>query len=83
MSEQAYEQRVTDLERKWTTVTNEWARVSIRIGLTQEDHADAVRDFAHDRVATLLLAEAAWEGVEAADISDIAYEAVEQAWRNR
>ena len=37
MNEQSFEQRVTGLERKWTTVTNEWARVSIRIGLTQED----------------------------------------------
>ena len=42
-----------------------------------------MRDFAHDRVATLLLNEIAWEGVKAEDISDIAYEAVELAWRNR
>lgn len=73
MSEAEYERMVAALEQRYAkTIAAEAASAIIECG--DEDEAT-------DRVASELLNDSAWEHVHATDISDIAYEACENARR--
>jgi hypothetical protein len=79
MSDQDYERLVTSLERKYAKTIAAEARSAF---LRAKDEGDEWADqAAHDAVVDALLADEAWEPVEAADISDIAWDAATEAER--
>ena len=87
MNEEAYERKVEKLMRQYSSAIASIARAAIPAArgtmLDMEIDADVIRDDAREIVTTALLNDEAWVGVHATDISDIAYEAVEHAWREQ
>lgn len=77
LTEQQYERLVTDLERKYATQIDTWARAAV-IGRGTDDQLDAT-DFVEDKLTAL----PEFARVTIADISDIAYEAVSKAFAAR
>lgn len=77
MSDSTYEAVVTALEKRYEkTITAQAARLVREHGMDGDG-----RDEARELLSSYLLNDTDWEPVAAADISDIAYEAVEQAVR--
>jgi len=75
----AYKQNLAGLEKAWTERLQRFAREAIRQAGDEgyEDQQLRAREIVEDR----LFASEQWGGVEAADISDLAYEVVGKAWR--
>lgn len=73
--EESYERVVTNLERIYAAQIKREAAWAI----TNYGPGDDPRDFAHDHVVSTLLDDEAWAPVKAADISDIALEAANEA----
>jgi hypothetical protein len=81
-TETNYERLVTDLERTYEAViARQASRIVDDLRGAHLDDGDALRDEARELLTTYLLHDEAWGPVEAIDISDIAYEAVERAIR--
>jgi hypothetical protein len=79
--ETAYEQNVTGLEIAWRDRIESFAATAVQEQIeTTEYDPEAIRDAATEAVSARLLNSARWENVQADDISDIAYEAVNRAY---
>jgi len=77
----AYERVVTDLERSYEKVIARQAERLIDSCRGSHLDEDEAREEARELLTSYLLNDEQWEPVAAADISDIAYEAVEKAAR--
>ena len=74
-----YEAAVSALETRYHRTIASQALRMVREGYEQGQTTDEVQDDACERLSAYLLNAEDWERVEAVDISDIAYEAVNRA----
>ena len=79
MGEQTYERTVDQLEDRYAKSIASTARAAVEAHSSTD--LDEIHEQAYDAVFNSLIEDAAWEPVEAADISDIAHDAAHAAIR--